>query len=265
MLQHLLVGDFDNFQQVWQQNTDTPAHVVMTDHPHRLLHSVVRLSETEANALVATHYTNRDVTQVISTELYVFDGLSMRIFELNNSESSTDYTSVSASETVIWKQNGDLWHGQGTSRRYVLTANGLEAIDTQTNGLFYNTGKENFRLLRCRFFMGWIEIPHPNDVTQIYRFPNLRLHDQGDKVQLQMPDGSLGKYTIELTQLVFGHTIFIMKLAVYELNSTDVSYNSHSVAYTWTNPDAQRIGINLRYILTGWTLENTGLGVSKNP
>jgi hypothetical protein len=33
----LLEGDFNNFQQVRQQNTDTPLQVALTDYPHGAL------------------------------------------------------------------------------------------------------------------------------------------------------------------------------------------------------------------------------------
>jgi hypothetical protein len=166
-------------------------------------------------------------------------------------------------EVVQWQQNGDIWQADGPQSQWKLSAQGLERLDKQVNDVFFNEAAVPFRLLRCRFFTGWIEIPDPKNPDQIYRFPNLRLHDQGDKVQLRMADGALGKYTVELTQLVFGHSIPIMKLAVYELEAAAVEFNSYAASYTWTNPEAQRIGINLRYITTGWTLEAAGLLASR--
>ena len=90
------------------------------------------------------------------------------------------------------------------------------------------------------------------------------MHDQGDRIQLQFPDGSLGEYTVELTQLVYGKKIAIMKLAVYDLPASKLEINSRSISYTWTNPEAKRIGINLRKIVSGWTLIEPGYLNSNN-
>ena len=240
-----LVGEFDNFQQVWQQNTDTEIHVLKTDSPHNHFHLTIEKLEPSSDfeAIFSVNFMS-DKEKI--TEIWQFKDEQMFIENQSFEIAFVD----------------EVWTIQNTDRTIEIAKNRLKILDS---GYFSNAEKVAFKMNRCRFFTGWIEIPDPENAEKIYRFPNLRLHDQGDSVQLVMPDGSLGKYTVELTQLVFGHTIFIMKLAVYELPKTDLEINSHSIAYTWTNPEAERIGINLRYIISGWTLENTGLGVSKNP
>ena len=49
-----------------------------------------------------------------------------------------------------------------------------------------------------------------------------------------------------------------MKLAVYDLSLGEVEINSRAISYTWVNPDAKRIGINLRKVLSGWTMIEPG-------
>jgi len=266
----LLVGDFDNFQQAWQQNTDTPIHVVNTDYPHRQIHAVIQELDGEDGlydtVLYAYFYADRNINNVVFSALYAFEGTSMTVLRVQDDDISNAIASWEASDKLEWKQNDDgSWQAESDQTCWWLSQKGWYVEDRQPNSLFFNAESVAFRLLRCRFFTGWIEIPYPADSEEIYRFPNLRLHDQGDKIQLLMPDGSLGAYTVELTQLVFGQSIPIMKLAVYQESSEVVTYNSRSISYTWTNPEAQRIGINLRSIISGWTLENSGLLASKNP
>jgi len=43
-------------------------------------------------------------------------------------------------------------------------------------------------------------------------------------------------------------------LAIYDLPLAEVDINSKAISYTWANPEATRIGINLRKIISGWTL-----------
>ena len=240
-----LIGEFDNFQQVWQQNTDTEIHVLKTDSPHKHYHLTIEKLEL-----------NNDFEAVFRVEFMSDDTKITEIWQFKDKQLFIENQSFEI--TYV----NEIWIIQNENRTIEIAESSLKILDL---GHFSNAEKVPFKMNRCRFFTGWIEIPDPENTEKIYRFPNLRLHDQGDSVQLVMSDGSLGKYTVELTQLVFGHTIFIMKLAIYELPKNELEINSHSIAYTWTNPEAERIGINLRYIISGWTLENTGLGVSKNP
>lgn len=260
-LLQLLIGEFDNFQQVWLQHTDTDLHRVYTDCPHRLIHTVIVPLQHEGSGfdalLNATYYTDRNPLQRIGHWIYGLKGHTLTVFEAER----FGIQSIPI-ETIQWQQKEDGWHGHSPKGQWQLSSKGLKIRHQDPQSLFFNAA-EAYQMLRCRFFTGWIETPNDNAPNGIYRYPGLRLHDQGDKVQLRHADGTLGKYTVELTQLVFGHTIPIMKLAVYELDSEAVEFNSYAAAYTWTNPEAQRIGINLRYITTGWTLEAAGLVASK--
>ena len=108
--------------------------------------------------------------------------------------------------------------------------------------------------MKCRFFSGWIQYPLPDIPDSTFMMRNLKIHDQGGMQQLFLADGTPIDYTIELTQLVYGKRISIMKLAIYDMPKDSVDYNSRSISYTWTNPEAKRIGVNLRKIGSGLTL-----------
>ena len=77
------------------------------------------------------------------------------------------------------------------------------------------------------------------------------IHDQGQIIPVPQPDGTASKYSVQLAQLVFqgASKTPILKLGVIE-NAT-----GKTVSYTWANPEAERIGINLRWMQTGLTLK----------
>jgi hypothetical protein len=258
-----LEGDFDNFQQVWQEHTKTGIHRVKTEAFHVNIHTAFRRTTIQGQqALYARHYRDRDTNKVVGAELYLLQKNGMlKVYNLPLNAKPTTLPEQPA-RIVQWQQlkNGTFELNDG-QRRYQLQGDTLMARDLQTGGLLAHS--DPHRLLRCRFFTGWIETPHPDYPDSIYRYRNLRLHDQGDKVQLIMPSGQKGEYSVELTQLVYGKQIPIMKLAVYKLPAEQLEYNSFSAAYAWTTPESKRIGINLRYLTSGWTQEKSGLGVSK--
>ena len=121
--------------------------------------------------------------------------------------------------------------------------------------------KSPYVFRRCRFFSGFVEYQLPDQPEEYYRMGNLELHDQGAMVQLDYPGTT---YTVELTQLVFAHKIPLMKVAIYNMPMEKVMINSKAISYAWTSPDAKRIGINIRKIVTGWTLIEEGFLSSNN-
>lgn len=129
-----------------------------------------------------------------------------------------------------------------------------EAEDEDGKYVFGHKGKIPHKLRRVRPFKGWVAIvkdgtDRNNIQDSDYVFiPNLTLHDQGVKKRIVLPDGTVTPYSFELSQVIFQKKTPVMKLAIYEEG------NSKALTYTWTNPEAERIGINLRWIQVGLTL-----------
>lgn len=121
--------------------------------------------------------------------------------------------------------------------------------------------KDPYKFIRTRKFSGWIEVPMPQYTDSIYRQRNLEIGDQGGMAELNV-EGI--QYTAELTQLLFGHKLAIMKLAIYDIPLDSVQINSRSISYTWLNPEAKRTGINLRKVTSGWTFIEPGFINSDN-
>lgn len=121
--------------------------------------------------------------------------------------------------------------------------------------------KDPYKFIRTRKFSGWIELPMKQYPDSIYRQRNLEISDQGGMAEIDI-EGV--QYTAELTQLLFGHKLAIMKLAIYDMPMDSVEINSRSISYTWLNPEAKRTGINLRKVTSGWTFIEPGYINSDN-
>ncbi len=205
-----LEGEWDNFLQYWQENTEEDLHRVETDDKHR--HFSLNIDS-------------------ISHDLY-----EVEIREGRNGRTFVDKIQVD---------------------RNKMTENGF----TLKNDTLFVTGKNHFQnknpyvFARARKFSGWIECPLPDDPDSTYHQGNLEIHDQGGMAALDLEGVD---YTVELTQLVFAKKLGIMKLAIYDMPLDSVGINSRSISYTWVNPNAKRIGINLRKIISGWTYIEPG-------
>lgn len=159
-------------------------------------------------------------------------------------------------------------NGQQFVETIALSEADLAGPDFKIDGdTLYVTGRSHFenkdpyKFIRTRKFSGWIEVPMKQYPDSIYRKSNLEIHDQGGMAELHV-DGI--QYTAELTQLLFGQKLAIMKLAIYDMPLDSVEINSRSISYTWLNPEAKRTGINLRKVTSGWTLIEPGYINSDN-
>lgn len=145
-----------------------------------------------------------------------------------------------------------------------LTADELRisdrAVDEEGNVVF---GRDESHINRkVRYFTGWALIDHshlerlgrsvplePGD-KNVNFFADLRLHNEGQVLPLVTADGQESGYAIQLAQLTYGNTgVAILKLGLIEQAS------GNTFTYTWTDPAATRIGINLRWLQVGLTAE----------
>jgi len=205
-----IMGQWDNFQQYWLENTETDSHRVETDDKHRHLSLVV----TEGKA----------------------GNFLMQLREGRNGKKLVD--EMSFSEADLSGPNFQ-----------------LDGDTLYISGQKYFKNIDRYKFIRVRKFSGWIEYPMESAENGMYHQGNLEIHDQGGMAELDV-DGV--DYTVELTQLLFAKKLAIMKLAVYDMPMDSVGINSRSISYTWTNPEAKRLGINLRKVVSGWTLIEPG-------
>ncbi len=207
-------GHYDNFLQYWKENTEDEIHRDKSASMHRHLH--IRLHQDTLNSELA--------------HLELYEGRNNKTQVLVRKIKTQWSEGRLVSDSLELELKGD-----------TVIAHALYDIDTSSPYIF----------LKCRYFSGWLQYPMPDNPDSIYFQADLKMHDQGGMVELDIEGID---YTAELTQLQFAHTIDLMKLAIYEEPLNQVGINSRSISYTWTSPEAKRLGINLRKIISGWTL-----------
>ncbi|MEM6801040.1 MAG: hypothetical protein AAF696_06520 [Bacteroidota bacterium] len=250
-LSQVLIGEYDNFQQCWQEHTQTDIHRVDIETPHKHIHIVLRTAE-DTQHLNFKMYEGRDSSKIIREAQWELreNGRESQILSTHAKGQDT-FALQKLDKAYILDLENEKWKFQGDS---LIIKNLNQSTGWETDHL----------LLPCRFFSGWITYSLPEYPDSSFRLGDLRIHDQGGIIPLVLEDGSPTDYSVELTQLVYGRKISIMKLAVYKENFEGIHYNSQSISYTWTNPTAKRIGINLRKVSSGWTLIEPGYVNSNN-
>jgi len=252
-LSQALIGEYDNFQQCWQENTEEEIHRVKVTKQHKHIHIAIGAG-TKENEFTFLMYEGRDSTNVVrkeSWELKMERDTWMLHAKVDGKDEVDSIRVKWVDAKWILERGNEIW----TFHQDSLS---IKNLDQEMDW------EGDHQLLTCRFFSGWITLALSDDPEDTYRMGDLRTHDQGGIIQLKMEDGSPTDYSAEITQLVYGKTISIMKLAIYKEDFAGIDYNSRSISYTWTNPEAKRIGINLRTISSGWTLIEPGYLSSNN-
>ncbi|MEM8524825.1 MAG: chromophore lyase CpcT/CpeT [Bacteroidota bacterium] len=281
-------GEFDNFQQVWKENEDSIRQELRHEHIHSIVKRV-EIPKLGEYVFFVKQYQDGDTSNIYRQKVYKFhlnkeeNAIQLDIYsflspkaekqyqmanyqpELLKDLSTKDFRNTPGC-AVYWRKNGDhfvgymkekacFFHSRRSNKNiYVtdslkLTQDEIwirdEAYDEDGNYVFGNKAGILSKLKRCRFFEGWMAVQKPES-EDYYFMRNINLHDQGQKVQLIDKDGSVTPYYIELSEVIYPTGLEVMKLAIYEEGK------DKAVAYVWTNPDAKRIGINMRSITAGF-------------
>jgi len=69
------------------------------------------------------------------------------------------------------------------------------------------------------------------------------VRDRGGTVKIN------DEYSAQLAQLTYKNGTRVFKLGIVD------NASGKTISYTWTNPDATRIGINLSWVQAGFTLK----------
>jgi CpeT/CpcT family (DUF1001) len=283
-----LTGEFDNFQQVWQEKEDKIPDSLRHEHIHSIF-SPAEIPALGQNLLFVKQYMDGDTNKIYRMRMYRFStdkkekAIRLDIFTFKEEKyylhanhnplilkhlNLNDFTNTEGC-AVFWKREKNTFIGymkekacnfvskRSGKRIYImdslqLTKEALwirdEATDENGKYVFGHLGKIHHKLMRCKPFKGWFAVQKEGKEEKYEFVGNLRLHDQGWKQRVILPNGTVTPYSIELSQVMYEKSIAVLKLAVYEEGK------EKAIAYTWTNPEAERIGINLRKIQVGFTL-----------
>jgi hypothetical protein len=109
-------------------------------------------------------------------------------------------------------------------------------------------------LLRARPFRCWAAIPRqapkPDGSTDWWFRANLPLHDRGGRLALETDEPSPQRFSLRMRSVVFPEPPNRPSLVLYVHEEDPVRASS----YSWADPEAKRIGINLRRVQASCTL-----------
>jgi hypothetical protein len=233
-----LNGSFDNFQQVWQENTADNIHRVAIEKKHKHYHFKFEVDSTTQNSIKISMFEGRNNKTKLGEKTLEITKKNDNFFLTVNNQNPL--------KLMMNKDGFSTASGEIKMKGDTLWLNHPDLVESN---------KVPYRFVKCRFFTGWLQYPLPNKPDSTHFQNNLMMHDQGGMAELKYPNA---KYTVELTQLVYGQKIKLMKIAIYEMPLDSIGINSHSASYAWTSPETKRLGINLRRIVSGWTLVEKG-------
>ncbi len=283
-------GRFDNFQQTVEEKdarTEFPHERIHS------IFARVRLPQIGENVFYVQQYMDGDAAKIYRQRLYVFtpnkteNAIELKIYTFPDEKAvlnahlepaklaglTLDKMDSPKGCEVFWRLNADKFEGsmkrdacRVVSKRsgktliitddLFLTKDEIwindQAKDDQGNYVFGNKSGVHHKLKRAGIFEGWTAIlkdgstamsdaDAPADAYDGQR--NLEIHDQGGRVKINE------KYSAELTQLTYKNGTRVLKLGIVD------NASGKTISYTWANPEAERIGINVRWVQAGFTLK----------
>ena len=286
-------GEYDNNEQVWQQGVEEIPEDDRHEHIHHIF-LPVKAPAIGEHTFFIRQYQDGDYENVYRQRLYNFKleeetgAVRLQIFRFkdevkykNTNEDPSVIESITMDEVsnmpgcdVFWSSRGDWYIGEMKEKAcfyhsermgqniYItdtlkLTDSEIwihdEGFDEDGNRIFGNDVPHKNR--KVRYFKGWAAlqkklIDESADEEEMVFFSGLKMHNEGQIIPLITEDGVETGYSVELAQLTYQETqTRILKLAL-------IDKEGYAFTYVWANPEAQRIGINLRWMQVGMTDEN---------
>ncbi len=284
----LFEGEFDNFQQVYKEKEDKAKDV------HEHIHSIfkkVNFAPLGNNVFYVIQYMDGDTTKIYRQRMYAFaedkkeNAISLNIYTFKTDSlfyysnvhpeklanlTTADIKGVEGCQ-VFWKKQGESFIGymppkqchfvSKRSGKTIYATDSLllskdeiwirdEAFDSSGARIYGREDKVHHKLKRCRFYKGWILLEKAGLKDEYHSMRNLIWHDQGKRQRLFLEDGKPTKYEVELAAVVYGKGLEVLKIAVYEVGITK------AVMYAWASPGAKNVGVNLRWLQAGLTLQD---------
>ncbi len=147
---------------------------------------------------------------------------------------------------------------------FVISESGywhLEAgYDAQGKMLFGRADQQFYQLTRAKRFNCWAAFKtnklKENGEPYWDFFSGLSLHNQGDIAKFTTTDSESKHYFIRLKETIFpsGNRPDVFEVFVHEDTELARKQYKQALAYTWTNADAKRLGLNLRWMQTSCSL-----------
>ncbi len=235
----LLTGEYNNNEQVWQGNLDGVATI------QRRHWRFERLAPGRLSLATGPGQSAPDPAWILVMDA---EGLHSVVLPIGSETPVCQYQ---------WQAEGAGYRGEARPRGSCPAD--LPAIwqvdDTHlTSHAGADEAAEALRARRVHRYRGWAVLQRQRlepdaDPDDMIFMPDLRLHDEGYVVPIT-DDGRETGYAFELARLTYQNTrVSVLKLGVIEQSS------GKTLRYAWTEPLSPRIGINLRWLQVGLTLE----------
>lgn len=128
------------------------------------------------------------------------------------------------------------------------------AEDSEGNWVYGHRGGVAHKLRKVRWFDCWAAAPKEaaeseDDDWDLWR--PIEVHDQGGRHALVPPGAEQERYSFDLFNATYRgeRSVDVLELAIRERGK------DRSIAYAWADPASSRIGINLRVLQVGCTLD----------
>ena len=285
-------GRFDNFAQYYDDKENKVEDPHQNIHS---IFKKVDLPQIGKNVFFVQQYADADESKVYRQRLYNFTinkqekALQLTIYtfddEMKYRNSHTDATKLNglimanlattAGCEVYWKLNDtrDKFAGymkkdackvvSKRSGKNIIITDDLfltkdeiwindQGKDEQGGYIYGNKAGIHAKLKRVRWFEGFTSILKSGETPMAIKDFSAEEYDGKTKVLLHDQGGTIklnDKYTLQLAQLRYKSGVWVLTLSVIE------NASGRKVAYTWANPEAEKIGINLRWTQNGFTLK----------
>ena len=281
----LFEGEFDNFGQAYKEKEDK------APEPHEHIHSIfkkVELPSIGKNIFYVMQYFDGDPKKIYRQRMYSFTEnkiensieLTIYSFKVDSlyynahtkpeklSQITFENLTTTAGCNVFWKKTNGEFIGymkdkacnfiSKRSGKKIFITDSLklnkkeiwicdQATDEEGKYVFGHKLKIPHKLMRCQKYKGWVSLQKAGYENEYEYQKDIFLHDQGQKIRVMSNEGKPLKYAFELATVTYGKDVEVLKLSIYE------DGKDKAVMYTWSEPGAKRIGINLRWIQIGLT------------
>lgn len=142
----------------------------------------------------------------------------------------------------IWAEmilsKNESWHAEG-------------GTDADFNPIFGPPDGVPFKLSRVEYLSCWAAFLKDEEAEEWDSFRGIRIGNQGGVTEFATTHDEPRHYRLQLMQTVFpaGNWPDVLELFVFEKG------NDKALSYAWTSPDAERIGVNLRWMQVGCQAE----------
>lgn len=219
-MKQLLSGLYSNEEQVYfQDNLD----MADADRVPRLTLKI----EKDGDGFIATTLSETGRETEARLEYRVEDG-AIRSREYRNGAVDCERTFTRQFETYV---------GEGCGGIVVADANGFRFGDPN----------RPFHMLRARPFKCWVS-PRKEDGTYAF-YNDLVLHDQGGRIWIEATDEH-PRVGLKMRNVQWPTGINRDSLVLYTYRGNDGDY---APSYTWTEPTAERLAINTRWLQASCT------------